>query len=107
MAYRMALPPNLSGVNAVFHASMLRKYTPDSTHLVHWGELIVDADGTFDEGPVRIMDSRDQVLRGKTMRLVKVLWQHQGVEEETWEREDTIRTNYPFLFEDEGMSLLI
>ena len=24
------------------------------------------------------------------MRLVKVLWQHQGVEEATWEREDTI-----------------
>ena len=37
------------------------------------------------------------------MRLVKVLWQHQGVEEATQEREDTIRTNYPFLFEDECM----
>ena len=28
------------------------------------------------------------------MRLVKVLWQHRGVEEATWEREDTIRANY-------------
>ena len=37
------------------------------------------------------------------MRLVKVLWQHQGVDEATWEREDTIHTNYPFLFEDEGI----
>ena len=37
------------------------------------------------------------------MRLVKVLWQHQGVEETTWKRKDTIRTNYPFLFEDEDM----
>ena len=34
---------------------------------------MVDADETFKEGPVRIMDSREQVLRGKTMRLVKVL----------------------------------
>ena len=33
-----------------------------------------------------IMDSQDQVLRRKTMRLVKVLWQHHGVEEATWER---------------------
>ena len=41
---------------------MLWKYTPDPTHVVDWGELIVDADGTFEEGPVRIMDSRDQVL---------------------------------------------
>ena len=34
---------------------------------------MVDADETFEEGLVRIMDSREQVLRGKTMRLVKVL----------------------------------
>ena len=34
---------------------------------------MVDADETFKEGPVRIMDSRKQVLRGKTVRLVKVL----------------------------------
>ena len=38
-----------------------------------WGELFVDIDGTFEEGPVCIMDSRDQVLRCKTVRLVKVL----------------------------------
>ena len=50
---------------------------------------------------MRIMDSRDQVLRCKTVRLVKVLWQHQGVEEVTWECKDTMRTAYPFLFEDE------
>ena len=39
---------------------------------------------------LRIMDSQEQVLRGKTVRLVKVLRQHRGVEEETWEREDTV-----------------
>ena len=30
-----------------------------------------------------------------------MLWHHQGVEEATWERKDTMRTPYPFLFEDE------
>ena len=49
-----------------------------------------------------IMDSRDQVLRRKIMRLMRVLWQHLGVEESTWERGDKIRTTYPFLFRDEG-----
>ena len=83
VAYRLALPPNLSGVHAVFHVSMLWKYTPDPTHVVDWGELVVDADGIIEEGPVHIMDSREQVLQGKTMRLVKVLWQHRGVEEAT------------------------
>ena len=51
---------------------------------------------------MRIMDSRDQVLRRKTVRLVKVLWQHRGVEKAMWEREDMILATYPFLFKDES-----
>ena len=61
-AYWLVLPPNLSGVHVVFHVSMLRKYTLDPTHVVDYGELPVDADRTFEEERVRIMDSRDQVL---------------------------------------------
>ena len=53
------------------------------------------------------MDSRDHILRRKTVKLVKVLWQHRGVEEATWENEDTMRANYPFLFEEEGTFLVI
>ena len=41
--------------------------------MVDWGELVVDANETFEEGPIRIMDNREQVLRGKTVRPVKVL----------------------------------
>ena len=107
IAYRLALLPRLLGVHAVFHVSMLCKYTPDLTHVVDWGKLVVDVDGTFEEGPVRNMDSQDQLLRGKTVRLVKLLWQHRGVEEATWEHEDTLRANYPFLFEDGGTLLVI
>ena len=50
-----------------------------------------------------ILDSRDQVLRRKTLRLVRVLWRHYGAEESKWEREDTMWATYPFLFTDEGM----
>ena len=81
---------------------MLRKYTPDPAHVVDWGEITIDTDGTFEEGLVCILDSRDQVLRCKTVWLVKVLWQHRGVEEATLERGDTMRATYHFLFEDEG-----
>ena len=102
VAYMLALPSSLSSVHGVFHVSMLRKYTPDPAHVVDWREITVDTDGTFEEGPVCILYSRDQVLRLKTVRLVKVLWQHRGVEKATSEREDTIRATYPFLFEDEG-----
>ena len=102
IAYRLALPPIMLGVHEVFPVSMLRKYTPDPAHVVDWGQIEVDTDRTFEEGPVCILDSRDQVLRRKTVRLVRVLWRHYGVEESTWEREDTMRATYPSLFRDEG-----
>ena len=34
VAYRLALPPSMSGVHEVFHVSMLWEYTPDPTHVV-------------------------------------------------------------------------
>ena len=102
LVYRLALPPSMSGVHEVFHVFMLRRYTPDPAHVVDWGEIEVDTDETFEEGPLCIMDSRDQVLRRKTLSLVRVLWRHRGVEESTWEREDTMWATYPFLFRDEG-----
>ena len=70
VAYRLALPPSMSGVHEVFHVPMLRKYTPDPAHVVDWGQIEVDTDGTFEDGPVCIVDSHDQVLRRKTVRLV-------------------------------------
>ena len=65
VAYRLDLPPSMSGVHEVFHVSMLRKYTPDPAHVVDWGEITVDTDGTFEEGPVRIMDNRDHVFHAR------------------------------------------
>ena len=102
VTYRLALPPGMSGVYEVFYVSMLRKYTPDPAHVVDWGQIEVGTDGTFEEGLVCILDSLNQVLRRKTVRLVRVLWRHYGVEESTWEREDMMQATYPFLFRDEG-----
>ena len=62
VAYRLALPPTLLSVHAVFHVSILQKYTPDLTHVVDWGELVVDEDKTFEERLVHIMDTQDQFL---------------------------------------------
>ena len=62
VAYRLALPPNMSGVHKVFHVFMLRRYTPDPADVMDWGEIEVDTDRTFEEGLVCIVDSRDQVL---------------------------------------------
>ena len=47
IAYRLVLPPSMSGVHEVFHVSILRKYIPDRAHVVDWGHIEVDTDETF------------------------------------------------------------
>ena len=47
IAYRLALPSNMSGVHEVFHVFMLQKYTPDPAHVVDWGKITVDIDETL------------------------------------------------------------
>ena len=34
VAYRLALPPEMSGVHNVFHVSMLKKYITDPSHVL-------------------------------------------------------------------------
>jgi hypothetical protein len=98
VAYRLALPSELGNVHNVFHVSMLRKYMRDESHVIQYSELEVAPDASYEEQAIRILDSREQVLRGKTIPLVRVLWQHHGAKESTWEREDEMRSRYPELF---------
>ena len=67
VAYRLALPPQLSGIHDVFHVSMLRRYEPDPSHVLQWTDLELDADVSYEERPIQILDRREQVLRGKTI----------------------------------------
>ena len=39
VAFRLALPPSMSGVHEVFQVSMPRKYIPDPAHVVDWGQI--------------------------------------------------------------------
>ena len=42
VAYRLAMPPALSGVHNVFHVSMLWKYVSDLTHILSYENLELD-----------------------------------------------------------------
>ena len=39
IAYKLAFPPQLSGIHGVFHVFMLRKYEPDTTYVLDWQYL--------------------------------------------------------------------
>ncbi|XP_077249415.1 uncharacterized protein LOC143888918 [Tasmannia lanceolata] len=97
-AHELELPPNLDRMHNVFHVSMLRLYHPDSSHVLEEDEVELQGDWPFLEGPVRILERKERVLRNKSIPLVRVLWRHHGVEEATWERESNIQKKFPELF---------
>jgi len=56
VAYRLALPPDLSRVHSVFHVSMLRKYIRDPLHVIDYSGVVVNEDLGYEEKPMRIID---------------------------------------------------
>ena len=104
-AYRLELPPEMSKLHNVFHVSMLRKYIADPSHVLVQQPIELEDDLSYVEEPVQILDRREQVLRNKVIPLVKVLWRSQTVEEATWESEESMRGQYPYLFLPPGMRI--
>ncbi|WCJ39071.1 Transposon Tf2-6 polyprotein [Euphorbia peplus] len=98
VAYRLALPPELSKIHDVFHVSMLRRYRSDPSHVLEKQPVELREDLTYEEEPVEILAREEKVLRNKIIPLVKVLWRNHSREEATWEREEDIRSRYPHLF---------
>ena len=99
MAYRLALPPNLSHVHDVFHVSMLRKHIGDHTPVVDYSKIILHEDATYVLIPHVILDFSTKRLRNKVVKMVKIQWSDND-NDVTWELEDDIRKKYPQLFSD-------
>ncbi|XP_016649757.1 PREDICTED: uncharacterized protein LOC103331925 [Prunus mume] len=99
VAYRLALPSDLSQLHDVFHVSMLRKYISDPSHVFEEQPIELQEDLTYVEQPVQILVWDMQVLRSREIPLVKVLWRSHNIKEATWEPEDQMRKQYPYLFE--------
>nr|KYP39906.1 Retrovirus-related Pol polyprotein from transposon 17.6 [Cajanus cajan] len=97
VAYWLALPPSLSNLHDVFHVSQLRKYVHDPSHVVELDDVQVKENLTFEKFPVAVIDRKLKELRGKSIALVKVLWDA-ATGEATWEVEQMLREHYAFLF---------
>ena len=98
VAYRLALPPTLAAVHNVFHVSMLRKNTPDPTHIIDHETLPIRKDLSYEEKPIGIMARDVRRLRRREIPLVKILWKNHRDNEATWDCEDDMRRSYPELF---------
>ena len=98
VAYELALPPHMQHVHNVFHVSMIKKYRPDSNHVIEYEPIEVQSYLSYEERPIQILDRKEKVLRNKTVVMVRVLWRNPKVEESTWELESDMLEKYPQLF---------
>ncbi|WMV19809.1 hypothetical protein MTR67_013194 [Solanum verrucosum] len=56
VAYRLALPPNLSGVQPVFQVFILKRYHSYGDYIIKWDSVLVDKDLQYEEEPIAILD---------------------------------------------------
>ncbi|KAJ8750413.1 hypothetical protein K2173_015552 [Erythroxylum novogranatense] len=81
---------------------VMRRYRSDPSHIIQTSEVQLSDDLSYEEMPVAVLDSKEKVLRNKTIQLVKVLWRNHAVEEATWEPLDAMKEKYPHLFNEPG-----
>ena len=95
MAYKIQLPPEMSAIFNVFHVSQLKKCLRVLEERVPLGDIELKSDLTFEEKPVRVIDTRERVTQSRVVKFYKVMWSNQGSERDaTWKREDYLRECY-------------
>eukprot|EP00253_Pinus_taeda_P012200 PITA_12200 len=97
VAYQLALPSHIR-IHNVFHVFVLKKYVYDPKPVIKWQDVRVEPEGEVLVEPQSILDQREVRLRKRVITQIKVLWQHYGPEEATWEDEELMRKAYPDLF---------
>jgi hypothetical protein len=98
VAYRLELPPNLSGVHDVFHVSQLKRCLRVPEEQASLEGLDEQEDLTYTEHPVKILETSERVTRNKKIKMCRVQWSHHTEDEATWEQEDELSKTYPDLF---------
>ncbi|WVZ58453.1 hypothetical protein U9M48_008728 [Paspalum notatum var. saurae] len=72
VAYRLHLPPSLSGVHDVFHVSQLKKCLRVPEEQTPPEGLEVQEDLTYTEHPVKILDTSERNTRSKRIKMCRV-----------------------------------
>jgi hypothetical protein len=94
VAYKLDLPPSLVGVQNIIHVSQLKKCLKAPMDVVLPKVTLLEADLSYPEHPIKILDQKDCVTRCKTIKFFKIQWSNNSEEEVTWEREDFLRSRY-------------
>ncbi|PKU60733.1 hypothetical protein MA16_Dca028271 [Dendrobium catenatum] len=100
VAYKLALPTDMSDVHNVFHIAMLRKCVTDESQKVSHNEIELQKNLTYLEEPEMILDKDVRKLRNRIIPYVKIKWKHRSVKDSTWENEVDMRQKFPQIFDN-------
>jgi hypothetical protein len=100
VAYQLELPPQLFGVHDVFHVSQLNKCLRVPEEQIPMEDLNAKEDLSYQEYPLRILETSERVTRNKKIKMCKVQWSHHTEDEATWEREEELMAEFPSFFYD-------
>jgi hypothetical protein len=95
VAYKLDLPPSLTGVHDIFHVSQLKKCLKAPMDIVLPEVTLLEADLSYHEHPIKVLDQKDRGMRRKTIKFFKIQWSNHSKEEETWESEDFLHSRHP------------
>ena len=109
VAYKLELPEGLSGVHDVFHVFQLKNCHTEMVDIplrdtVPLEAIQLDDDLTYEEKPVKILVFFTRVTRSKVIKFCKVHWSHHTEDEATWEREEDLQKDHPYLFSSQPES---
>jgi hypothetical protein len=94
VAYKLDLPPSLAGVHDIFHVSQLKKYLKAPMDVSFPEVIPLEADLSYPEHPIKVLNQKDHVTRHKTIKLFKIQWSNHTEEEAMWENEDFLRSHH-------------
>jgi hypothetical protein len=67
-------------------------------------DLDAKEDLSYQEYPVKILETSKRVTRNKKIRMCKLQWSHHTKEEATWEREEELKVEFPSFFSNPSES---
>jgi hypothetical protein len=104
VAYQLELSPQLSDVHDVFCVSQLKKCLRLPEEQIPMKDLDAKKDLSYQEYPVKILETSERVSQNKRIKMCKVQWSHHTEEEATWKREEELKAEFPRFFLDPSES---
>jgi hypothetical protein len=98
------LLPQLSDVHDVFHVFQLKKCLHVPKEQLPMENLDAKEDLSYQEYPIRILETYERVTRNKKNKMCEVQWNHHTEEEATWEREEELKAEFSSFFSDPSES---